>query len=93
MKLSRIILLCALAGGLCSHGTAQIFTTVHQFAAGGHASGYYTNSDGANPSGGMVLSGNTLFGTTVYGAAGKGTVFAVNTNGNNFGIMHLTEVT
>src|SRR6185369_5116949 len=37
-----------------------------------------TNSDGANPSAGLVLSGNTLYGTTPYGGVtGNGTVFSL----------------
>jgi uncharacterized repeat protein (TIGR03803 family) len=37
-----------------------------------------TNSDGANPEGGLILSGATLYGTAVSGGtAGDGTVFAL----------------
>jgi uncharacterized repeat protein (TIGR03803 family) len=44
-----------------------------------------TNSDGANPQAGLILSGNTLYGTASGGGiAGKGTVFAINTDGSGF---------
>jgi uncharacterized repeat protein (TIGR03803 family) len=60
------------------------FTNLHTFSAG---AGYFsiTNSDGANPNGGLILSGNTLYGTAGYGGTnGNGTVFAVNTDGTGF---------
>ena len=44
-----------------------------------------TNSDGANPIGGLCLSGSTLYGTTQYGGStGNGTLFKVSTNGTGF---------
>jgi uncharacterized repeat protein (TIGR03803 family) len=44
-----------------------------------------TNSDGADPSAGLVLSGNTLYGTAQQGGSwGGGTVFAINTDGTGF---------
>jgi len=50
------------------------FTTLHSFTL----TSPYTNGDGANPSGGLVLSGNTLYGTTgVGGRYGSGTVFSI----------------
>jgi uncharacterized repeat protein (TIGR03803 family) len=51
------------------------FTVLHNFTA---LSGSGTNSDGAKPTGGLVLSGNTLYGTAQYGgSAGDGTVFSL----------------
>jgi uncharacterized repeat protein (TIGR03803 family) len=48
-----------------------------------------TNSDGANPQAGLILSGDTLYGTATSGGAnGNGTVFAVNTNGAGFTVLH-----
>jgi uncharacterized repeat protein (TIGR03803 family) len=48
-----------------------------------------TNSDGAQPHSGVILSGNTLYGTASRGgSAGNGTVFAVNTDGTGFTILH-----
>jgi uncharacterized repeat protein (TIGR03803 family) len=50
---------------------------------------------GADPSSGLVLSGNRLYGTTAYGgrtsgqySPGYGTVFAVNTDGTGFAVLH-----
>jgi len=45
----------------------------------------YTNSDGIQPFGGLVLAGNTVYGTTeAGGGTSDGTVFAVTTNGTGF---------
>jgi uncharacterized repeat protein (TIGR03803 family) len=47
------------------------------------------NPDGANPNAGLVLSGGTLYGTTATGGSwGGGTVFAINTNGTGFMLLH-----
>ena len=47
------------------------------------------NSDGANPNAGLILSGSTLYGTVAAGGSyGHGTVFAVDTNGAGFTILH-----
>ncbi|MGA2750209.1 MAG: leucine-rich repeat protein [Verrucomicrobiota bacterium] len=60
------------------------FTILHAFATQDGV-----NSDGANPAAGLILSGSTLFGTAVYGGTnGNGTVFAVNTNGGGFMVLH-----
>jgi uncharacterized repeat protein (TIGR03803 family) len=61
------------------------FTNLHAFTS------LYsnTNSDGANPYGGLILSGNTLFGTAwLGGSAGNGTVFTVKTDGTGFTNLH-----
>jgi len=59
------------------------FTTLHTFTAPDPIN--ITNSDGANPSAGMLLSGNRLIGTTrVGGPLGFGIVFAMNTDGTGF---------
>jgi uncharacterized repeat protein (TIGR03803 family) len=48
-----------------------------------------TNGDGARPYGGLILSGGTLFGTaSAGGPGGAGVVFALNTNGSGFTILH-----
>src|SRR5664280_2026809 len=72
-------------GSLSNNGTVFAvntdgtgFTTLYSFTA---TSGPYwsTNSDGGNPSAGLVLSGNTLYGTAMYGGySGYGTVFALS---------------
>jgi uncharacterized repeat protein (TIGR03803 family) len=50
----------------------------------------FTNGvDGASPFAGLALSGNTLYGTTEYGGKNlNGTVFAINTDGTGFTILH-----
>ncbi len=65
------------------------FTILHTFAPGAtNLVGFYTNSDGAGPSG-LILSGNTLYGTTYAGGTnGNGTVFSINANGTAFAILH-----
>jgi uncharacterized repeat protein (TIGR03803 family) len=78
-------------GGSLGYGTVFAvntdgtgFTNLHSFTALPPPS-FATNSDGANPYGGLILSGNTLYGTASGGGIfGGGTVFAVNTNGTGF---------
>jgi len=86
-----------IAGGSTDGGTVFAvntdgagFTNLHSFTAGANnSSGYYTNSDGANPWAGLVVSGNTLYGTAVGGgSSGLGTVFAINTDGTGFATLH-----
>src|SRR5437016_1453531 len=88
---TRFLLSTLIAGlGLIPTGrlTAQTFTTLHGFTATS-ASYPYTNNDGANPYGGLILSGSTLYGTAGAGGSwGKGTVFKVNTDGTGFAIVH-----
>jgi uncharacterized repeat protein (TIGR03803 family) len=63
------------------------FTTLHTFTDTDVSNG--TNFDGATPTDPLVLSGNTLYGTTAYGGGtGSGIVFAVNTNGTDYTIVH-----
>jgi len=58
------------------------FTNLHSFTAASGPKG--TNSDGVNPSGGVIISGDTLYGTASAGGAyGNGTVFAMNTDGTD----------
>src|SRR5437763_534280 len=74
------VLMAALGVILSGQVTAQSFTTLHSFTG---------TSDGANPVGELILSGNTLYGTAEYGgSSGKGTVFAVNTDGTGFTNLH-----
>ena len=73
------------------------FAILHTFTAtnfaaytnNGPGSGpIYSNSDGVIPTG-LTLSGDTLYGTAYGGGAhGNGTVFALNTNGTGFTILH-----
>src|SRR6266576_2443791 len=84
MKTKNLFLLPALIAVLnlipAGRVTAQTFTTLHSFNGG---------SDGANPYAGLILSGNTLYGTAGRGgSSGRGTIFAVNTNGTGFTSLH-----
>jgi uncharacterized repeat protein (TIGR03803 family) len=58
------------------------FSLLHTFTGG--------TSDGRNPYGGVTLIGSTLYGTTFGGGTGGnlGTVFKVDTDGSNFGLLH-----
>jgi uncharacterized repeat protein (TIGR03803 family) len=48
----------------------------------------FSNSNGANPSGGLVLSGSTLYGTTYEGGSNNnGIVFAIGTDGSDFTVL------
>ena len=65
------------------------FTNLHSFAGPANSGFGITNTDGVNPQAGLVLSGNTLYGTTsTGGSSGNGTVFAVNTSGEGFTVLH-----
>jgi uncharacterized repeat protein (TIGR03803 family) len=66
------------------------FTVLHNFTAANFDPNFnLTNSDGANPNARLLLSGNTLYGTASSGGSGSvGTVFAVNTNGTGFKVLH-----
>jgi uncharacterized repeat protein (TIGR03803 family) len=87
----------AMVGGSFNHGTVFAvnsdgtgFTTLHSFSAtSANSEGLGTNSDGYDPFAGLVLLGNTLYGTAPFGGpAGRGTVFAVNTDGTGFTTLH-----
>ena len=48
-----------------------------------------TNSDGAYPVASLIVSGSMLYGTTSEGGTGgNGTVFALNTDGSGFTVLH-----
>jgi uncharacterized repeat protein (TIGR03803 family) len=93
-RIKQLFLLRALMAGLglipAGRVTAQTFTNLYSFTAThANSSGAYTNSDGAYPAAGLILSGNTLYGTASGGGTnGKGTVFAVNTDGTGFTVLH-----
>ena len=63
---------------LNTNGTG--FTTLYNFTG---------DTDGANPSAGLILSGDTLYGTAERGGSeAAGSVFAVNTDGTGFRTVH-----
>lgn len=66
------------------------YTNLYSFTPESYNSSYgYTNYDGANPRGTLILSGNTLYGTTSAGGAyGYGTLFSVKTDGTGFTLLH-----
>jgi uncharacterized repeat protein (TIGR03803 family) len=76
MKLKILAFAAALT--LATNLSAQTFTILHSF----------TYSDGAEPWTGLTLSGSTLYGTTLQGgSSGSGTVFKMNTEGNNYTVL------
>jgi uncharacterized repeat protein (TIGR03803 family) len=65
---------------LTTNGTA--FTLLYNF-------GTNTSIGGDSPYGGLVLASNTLYGTTQNGGSGGlGTVYAINTNGTGYAVLH-----
>ncbi|HXR06513.1 MAG TPA: choice-of-anchor tandem repeat GloVer-containing protein [Candidatus Acidoferrum sp.] len=78
----------AFAGGTAGNGTVFAvntngtdFIALHDFTGPPLAS---FNSDGMTPNG-LILSGNVLYGTANQGgSAGRGTIFALNTDGTDF---------
>src|SRR5262249_49568160 len=70
--------------------TNGTFSTLYAFTGSTtNSSGDYTNSDGSHPYSGLILSGNTLYGSTIRsGPFDGGTVFALNTDGTGFTVLH-----
>jgi uncharacterized repeat protein (TIGR03803 family) len=66
------------------------FVPLHSFAAlSKNSAGTLTNSDGAFPTGTLVLSDGTLYGTASAGGAyGNGTVFTAQSGGSSFTVLH-----
>jgi uncharacterized repeat protein (TIGR03803 family) len=63
------------------------YTNLHTFTT--ISAPHYTNSDGAEVWGPLILSGNTLYGAASVGGSGaSGMVFGVNTNGTGFTALH-----
>jgi uncharacterized repeat protein (TIGR03803 family) len=88
----------AYAGGTNGSGTLFAlgangtgFTLLHAFAVTGYdQNDNTTNGDGAFPENGLTLSGDTLYGTAELGGTnGNGAVFALNTNGTGFTLLHV----
>jgi uncharacterized repeat protein (TIGR03803 family) len=82
-----------LGGGSGGHGVVfrvntdgTGFTNLYNFSAYVTST---TNSDGAQPFGGLLLSADTLYGTAMLGGSeAGGTVFRVNTDGMSFTNLH-----
>jgi uncharacterized repeat protein (TIGR03803 family) len=82
------------SGGSSGNGTVFAvntngtgFTTLYSFTPIVASTG--ANTDGAEPTAGLVLSDNTLYGTTSGGGtSGEGVVFAVNIDGSGFTNLH-----
>jgi uncharacterized repeat protein (TIGR03803 family) len=83
-------------GGTSGNGTLFVintngssFTTLYNFSAGSGSFPFVTNSDGAEPHQGLISSGNTLYGMAQFGGTvGRGTLFAINTDGSGFTNLH-----
>lgn len=78
-------------GGATGYGTVfklqtdgTGFTNLYSFSAVLNG----TNSDGANPTYGVIFSGNTLYGTAGGGFGGSGTVFAMGTSRTGLTTLH-----
>jgi uncharacterized repeat protein (TIGR03803 family) len=68
------------------------FTTLYNFTSLDPV--LATNIDGAFPSSSLVLSNGMLYGTTIAGGTyGKGVIFAINTNGLGFTVLHYFSAT
>jgi uncharacterized repeat protein (TIGR03803 family) len=89
--ISHLVFVSALIAGfiLASAGrvTGQVYTNQYDFTE--PYAPNYTNGDGSQPYGGVILSGSTLYGTVSFGGTNRnGTVFAVSTNGMQFQNLH-----
>ena len=74
-------------GGNANYGTVfKVNTNGTGFAA---LYSFTDGNDGAYPDAGLVLVSNMLYGTASSGGSwGAGTVFAINTNGSGFAVLH-----
>src|SRR5207248_2234199 len=78
-----------LGTALRSWGLPALIAGFSLILAGRSTAQILINSDGANPNAGLIISGSTLYGTVAAGGSfGHGTVFAVDTNGAGFTILH-----
>src|SRR6266404_3321853 len=74
-------------GGSSSNGT--VFAVNTDGSGFTNLYGFTGGNDGSAPYAGLILSGNTLYGTASGGgSSGNGTVFAVNTDGTGFTVLH-----
>ncbi len=84
------------SGGNFTNGTVfkmgtngSDYSIIKSFAATAtNESGIFTNSEGINPESKLILDNGVLYGTTVLGGPdGHGTVFRLDTNGDNFAVL------
>src|SRR3974390_2330549 len=92
MKTTLIKSLCmsiaAFGFALAGQVGAQTLSTLYSFTSL-PTRGARTNSDGANPFGGLAISGDTLYGTTQAGGTGPGgTLFQIKTDGTGLKVLH-----
>jgi uncharacterized repeat protein (TIGR03803 family) len=80
MKLRLFVLVTAPLAMMTLALPAQTLTLLHNF----------TNApDGASPAAGLLLAGGRLYGTTEKGGSSNaGSIFAVNTNGSGYTVLH-----
>jgi uncharacterized repeat protein (TIGR03803 family) len=72
-----------------SSGGGTIFKINTNGTGYGILHSFTNNPEGAQPEGELVFDGGMLYGITTYGGvAGRGTVFALSTNGNVFITLH-----
>lgn len=71
----------------CVNTDGSDFATLYSFSAPDAATG--TNTDGAQPCGGLTIYNGVLYGTTLAGGfGGSGVVFSIGTNGTGFSALH-----
>ena len=64
------------------------FMQLHAFSPLVYAPWGYTNMDGAEPQGALLLDGTTLYGGTLTGGPkGQGTVFSIKVDGSGFAVV------
>jgi uncharacterized repeat protein (TIGR03803 family) len=82
----RLFMACLFLTVLAPNIDAQV-VTLHNFSKFTNSS--QDNSDGYDPHGNLLLVGTNLYGTVYTGGAyGKGTLFAISTNGMYFTNLH-----
>jgi len=89
-RLAAVLLFLASLGSFIDL-QAQSYSSFYTFSRGipNYFRSALTNSDGMNPAGGLLLSGGTFYGAAYSGGPSNfGTIFAINTNGSNFRLVH-----
>jgi uncharacterized repeat protein (TIGR03803 family) len=93
---SNVLYGVSFSGGIFTNGSVfristngSDYSVIKSFsAAATNESGIFTNAEGINPECTMIFDNGVLYGTTVSGGlGGRGTVFKVNTNGDNYTVL------